>query len=116
VPNKSHNGPGEAALIATGGSSLGLGTDIGLLPFFSVARDILFMSNLISAGSVRVPAAFCGIYGIKPSSGRFSYRGVANTVRFKSDPDISRARSTTNHEILAESGANSYSIRCWFPL
>ncbi|PQE30135.1 general amidase protein [Rutstroemia sp. NJR-2017a WRK4] len=53
---------GEAALIAVGGSSLGLGTDI--------------------AGSVRVPAAFCGIYGIKPSSGRFSYRDVANTVRF----------------------------------
>ncbi|CAD6445955.1 9e052d19-2454-43ac-b681-e7888495d497 [Sclerotinia trifoliorum] len=50
---------GEAALISTGGSSLGMGTDI--------------------AGSVRVPAAFCGIYGIKPSHNRFSYRGVANT-------------------------------------
>ncbi|KAJ8059060.1 hypothetical protein OCU04_012037 [Sclerotinia nivalis] len=50
---------GEAALISIGGSSLGMGTDI--------------------AGSVRVPAAFCGIYGIKPSHNRFSYRGVANT-------------------------------------
>ncbi|KAF7853915.1 hypothetical protein EAF04_010581 [Stromatinia cepivora] len=50
---------GEAALISMGGSSLGMGTDI--------------------AGSVRVPAAFCGIYGIKPSHNRFSYRGVANT-------------------------------------
>ncbi|ESZ93257.1 hypothetical protein SBOR_6357 [Sclerotinia borealis F-4128] len=50
---------GEAALISMGGSSLGIGTDI--------------------AGSIRVPAAFCGIYSIKPSHNRFSYRGVANT-------------------------------------
>lgn len=41
---------GEAALIATGASPLGLGTDIG--------------------GSVRVPAAFCGIASLKPTSGR----------------------------------------------
>ncbi|HXD41138.1 MAG TPA: amidase family protein [Ramlibacter sp.] len=41
---------GEAALIATGASALGLGTDIG--------------------GSVRVPAAFCGIASLKPTSGR----------------------------------------------
>jgi len=41
---------GEAALIAAGGSALGLGTDIG--------------------GSVRVPAAFCGIASMKPTAGR----------------------------------------------
>ena len=41
---------GEAAIIATGGSPLGLGTDWG--------------------GSVRVPSAFCGIAGFKPTSGR----------------------------------------------
>jgi len=41
---------GEAALIAAGGSALGLGTDIG--------------------GSVRVPAAFCGIASLKPTAGR----------------------------------------------
>lgn len=41
---------GEGALIAAGGSPLGLGTDIG--------------------GSIRVPAAFCGIFGLKPGSGR----------------------------------------------
>ncbi|KAG5922913.1 hypothetical protein E4U42_005152 [Claviceps africana] len=39
---------GEAALIALRGSVLGIGTDIG--------------------GSVRGPAAFCGIYGYKPTS------------------------------------------------
>ncbi|KAH7029252.1 acetamidase [Microdochium trichocladiopsis] len=39
---------GEAALIAMKGSVLGVGTDIG--------------------GSIRGPAAFCGIYGFKPTS------------------------------------------------
>ncbi|KAB8342779.1 hypothetical protein FH972_022377 [Carpinus fangiana] len=42
---------GEAALIAMHGSPLGIGTDIG--------------------GSIRLPAAFCGLYGLKPSYGRY---------------------------------------------
>ncbi len=41
---------GEAALIAAGASPLGLGNDIG--------------------GSLRIPAAFCGITSIKPTAGR----------------------------------------------
>lgn len=41
---------GEGAIIAAGGSPLGLGTDIG--------------------GSVRVPAAFCGIASLKATAGR----------------------------------------------
>lgn len=40
---------GEAALIAAGCSPLGVGSDI--------------------AGSIRLPAAFCGIVGLRPSSG-----------------------------------------------
>jgi amidase len=46
---------GEAALIASCGSPLGLGSD--------------------AAGSVRLPAAFCGIAGIKPTSGRLDRTG-----------------------------------------
>lgn len=43
---------GEAAVIAAHGSSLGLAGDFG--------------------GSIRVPAHFCGVYGLKPTSGRLS--------------------------------------------
>jgi amidase len=46
---------GEAALVAACGSPLGLGSD--------------------AAGSVRLPAAFCGIAGIKPTSGRLPRTG-----------------------------------------
>jgi fatty acid amide hydrolase len=41
---------GEGAIIAAGGSPLGLGSDVG--------------------GSLRVPAAFCGIASLKPTTGR----------------------------------------------
>lgn len=52
-PHNIHLSPGgstggEAALLAMRGSILGVGTDIG--------------------GSIRAPAAFCGIYGFKPTS------------------------------------------------
>ena len=50
---------GESALLALRGSTLGFGTDIG--------------------GSVRIPAAFTGIYSLKPTPERVSYRDMANT-------------------------------------
>lgn len=54
-PQDINRGPGgssggEGALIAAGGSILGIGTDIG--------------------GSIRIPANMCGICGLKPTSGR----------------------------------------------
>jgi amidase len=46
---------GEAAIIAAGGSPLGLGNDFG--------------------GSIRLPSHWCGIAGIKPTSGRVPRTG-----------------------------------------
>ena len=51
---------GEGALIGLRGSVLGFGTDIG--------------------GSIRIPAAFNGLYGIRPSAGRMPYEGMANSM------------------------------------
>ena len=55
---------GEAALLAYGGSILGLGTDVG--------------------GSLRTPAAFCGITSLKPTTGRIFEGGrrVVNLLVF----------------------------------
>jgi fatty acid amide hydrolase 2 len=46
---------GEAAVIAAGASPFGVGSDIG--------------------GSIRIPAAFCGVYGHKPSRGLIPLTG-----------------------------------------
>ncbi len=46
---------GEAAALASGMSALGVGSDIG--------------------GSIRVPAHFCGVFGLKPTEGRVPRTG-----------------------------------------
>ncbi|MCJ1262208.1 Acetamidase [Lobaria immixta] len=51
---------GEGALIGLRGSPAGFGTDIG--------------------GSIRIPAAFNGLYGLRPSAGRLSYQGIATSM------------------------------------
>jgi fatty acid amide hydrolase len=57
-PDRSAGGSsgGQGAIIAAGGSPLGLGNDIG--------------------GSVRIPAAFCGIASLKPTAGRVPDAGA----------------------------------------
>lgn len=52
---------GEGAIIAAGGSPFGIGSDVG--------------------GSIRIPSAFCGIYGHKPTQGV-----VPNTGHFPEPP------------------------------
>jgi amidase len=51
---------GEGALIGLKGSPGGFGTDIG--------------------GSIRIPAAFNGLYGLRPTGGRLPYEGMANSM------------------------------------
>ena len=51
---------GEGALLSFRGSPIGFGTDIG--------------------GSIRIPAGFNGLFGLRPSSGRLPYQGMANSM------------------------------------
>lgn len=51
---------GEAAIIACDGAAMGIGTDVG--------------------GSLRIPMAFCGIYGFKPTPGRTSAIGTSGML------------------------------------
>lgn len=51
---------GEAAALATGQTPLGIGTDIG--------------------GSIRIPAHFCGVAGLKPTVDRWSNRGSQGAI------------------------------------
>jgi allophanate hydrolase len=72
-PHGTPRNPLNAALVP-GGSSSGsaVGVAVGLVPF-SLGTD--------TAGSGRVPAAMCGIVGLKPTVGRLPSRGMVPAVR-----------------------------------
>jgi amidase len=61
-----YSSSGEAAIVAAGGSPLGLGSDSG--------------------GSIRFPAHCCGVAGLKPSSGRIPNTGHFPRISAMNDP------------------------------
>ena len=76
---------GEGALIALRGSVLGLGTDIG--------------------GSIRIPAGFNGLYGLRPSHGRMPYNMLANSMEGQ---ETIHSGSPYNHHLRPDNSCWSY--------
>lgn len=66
---------GEGANVGLRGGIIGVGTDIG-------TSSVTILSTLLTSlgGSIRVPAAFNFLYGLRPSHGRLPYAKMANSM------------------------------------
>ncbi|EFE34617.1 general amidase GmdA, putative [Trichophyton benhamiae CBS 112371] len=84
---------GEGVMLALGASSAGLGTDLG--------------------GSVRVPAGFCGVYGLKPTHDRLPYRDVANTNPGQNTYSSSIGVLSTSHDSIQLMMKSMLSTQPW---
>ncbi|KAL4789810.1 Acetamidase [Aspergillus venezuelensis] len=72
---------GEGAMVGFRGGALGVGTDIG--------------------GSIRVPAAFNSLFGLRPSHGRLPYGGMRNSM----------AGQETVHSVVGPMGHSADDLR-----
>ena len=75
---------GPAALVAAGEAELALGADQG--------------------GSVRIPSAWCGVYGLKPTYGLVPYTGISSVELTQDHPGLI-ARTTADLALLLEAVA-----------
>lgn len=75
---------GPAALVASGEAELALGTDQG--------------------GSIRIPASWCGVYGLKPTYGLVPYTGISSAELTQDHAGL-MAASTTDLALLLEAVA-----------
>lgn len=84
---------GEAALVAAGGSLVGIGTDIG--------------------GSVRIPATLHGLYGLNPSIGRIGNRESSRRDKYVVPPvagPLSRDLDTLEAFLHAYSSTDPWTV------
>lgn len=86
---------GSAAAVAAGVSAFSLGTDTG--------------------GSVRIPAALCGLAGFRPSTGRYPCEGIVPVSRTKDTPGFIAA-SVSDLALLDSAVMDEASITPRLPL
>jgi len=77
---------GSAAVVARGEADMALGTDQG--------------------GSIRIPASYCGVYGLKPTFGLVPYTGIAS-LEASIDHCGPITRTVTDNAILLEAIAGT---------
>ncbi len=70
---------GEGAAVSAGLSSVGIGTDSG--------------------GSVRIPAHYCGIHALKPTSGRLSSSGTVDELLLSYQPVVTNQPGVLAREV-----------------